>query len=111
MATEQIRFISVQHLKRMMEGGEPYILLDVRSREDYAKEHIKGSKSLPLEELDKVKQLYKPSDNIIVYCDSYVCSASSSAARMLSRMGFTNVHDYKGGLHEWKTNNLPTESS
>jgi rhodanese-related sulfurtransferase len=111
MATEQIRFISLQHLQRMMEGGEPFILLDVRSKEDYAREHIKGARSLPLEELDRAKQLFKPGDNIIVYCDSFVCSASSSAAKLLSRMGFTGVRDFKGGLREWKINGLPTESS
>ncbi len=111
MATEQIRFISLQHFKRMMEGGEPFTLLDVRSKEDYAKEHIKGARSLPLDELDKAKGLFKPADSIVVYCDSFVCSASSSAAKTLASMGFTNVRDYKGGLREWKTNGLPTESS
>ena len=111
MATEQIKFIGIQHLKRMTEEGEPFILLDVRSKEDYAKEHIKGARSLPLEELERVKQLFKPADNIIVYCDSFVCSASSSAAKMLSGMGFTNVRDFKGGLREWKMNDLPVESS
>ncbi len=111
MATEQIKFIGVQHLKRMMEGGESFVLLDVRSKDDYGKEHIKGARSLPLDELDRAKQLLKPTDNIIVYCDSYVCSASTSAAKLLSRMGFVNVRDYKGGLREWKTNGLPTEGS
>ncbi len=111
MATEQIKFISLQHLKRIMEGGEPFILLDVRSKEDYAKEHIKGARSLPLDELDRARQLFKPSESLIVYCDSFVCSASSSAARLLSRMGFANVRDFKGGLREWKMNDLPTEST
>ena len=111
MATEQIKFISMQHLRRIIEGSEPYDLLDVRSREDYAKEHIKGAISLPLDELEKAKTTFKPDDPIIVYCDSFVCSASSSAAKILGRMGFMNVRDYKGGLREWKMNELPTESS
>jgi rhodanese-related sulfurtransferase len=111
MATEQIKFISLQHLKRITGGGEPLVLLDVRSKEDYTKEHIKGARSLPLDELDRAKQLFKPSDALIVYCDSFVCSASSSAAKILSRMGFANVRDFKGGLREWKMNDLPTESS
>lgn len=111
MATEQIKFISMQHLRRILEGSAPFKLLDVRSREDYTKEHIKGALSLPLDELDKAKSLFKPADDLIVYCDSFVCSASSSAAKMLARMGFSNVRDYKGGLREWKTSGLPTESS
>lgn len=111
MATEQIKFISLQHLKRILEGAGPFRLIDVRGREDYAKEHIKGAISLPLDELDKAKTLFKPADSLIVYCDSFVCSASSSAAKMLGKMGFLNVRDYKGGVREWKMNGLPTESS
>lgn len=111
MATEQIRFISMQHLKRVLEGSEPYRLIDVRGTEDYVKEHIKGATSLPIDELDRAKSLFKPDDLIIVYCDSFVCSASSSAAKMLSRMGFHNVRDFKGGVREWKMSGLPTESS
>jgi rhodanese-related sulfurtransferase len=108
--TEQIKFISMSHLKRMIDGGERFRLLDVRDKEDYAKEHIKGAASLPLDSLDEAKKLFQPSDTIVVYCDSYVCSASTSAAEMLAKIGFTNVRDYKGGIREWKTNGLPTES-
>lgn len=111
MATEQIKFISMQHLKRVMEGSEPYRLVDVRGKEDYDKEHIRGAMSLPLDDLDKAKSLFKPDELIIVYCDSFVCSASSSAAKMLAGMGFHNVRDYKGGVREWKMGGLPIESS
>ncbi|HTY91648.1 MAG TPA: rhodanese-like domain-containing protein [Methanocella sp.] len=111
MATEQIKFISLPHLKRTLEGSGPFKLIDVRGREDYAKEHIKGAISLPLDELDKAKTLFKPAEELIVYCDSFVCSASSSAAKMLAKMGFMNVRDYKGGIREWKMSGLPTESS
>jgi rhodanese-related sulfurtransferase len=110
METDQIKFISMQHLNRMLESGERFQLLDVRGAEDFEKEHIKGSRSLPLGDLDAAKQLFKLSDTIVVYCDSFVCSASTSAAKMLSKMGFANVRDYKGGLREWKMNGLPTES-
>jgi rhodanese-related sulfurtransferase len=109
MATEQIKFISLQHLKRLLEGSEPYKLVDVRGKEEYASEHIKGAMNIPLEELDRAKQLLKPAELVIVYCDSFVCSASSSAAKMLVKMGFANVRDYKGGIREWKMGGLPVE--
>jgi rhodanese-related sulfurtransferase len=53
----------------------------------------------------------KPDQDIIAYCDSFVCSASTSAAKLLSRAGFKKVRDYKGGLREWKQGGLPTESN
>lgn len=109
MATEQVRSISAQHLKRMLDGNERFRLLDVRAGEEYRKEHIKGAASLPLDSLEKAKQLFKAVDAIIVYCDSFVCSASTSAAKTLSKMGFTDVRDFKGGLREWKMSGFPVE--
>jgi rhodanese-related sulfurtransferase len=111
MQSDQVKSISKEHLKRMMDSGERFILIDVRSKEDYDKEHIKDAKSLPLDEVNaKAQQTLKPSDSIIVYCDSYVCSASASAWKILTRMGYTNVRDYRGGVMEWKAAGLPVES-
>lgn len=95
----------------MLDTGERFVLLDVRSKEDYDKEHIKGARSLPLDEIDrKAPQSLKKDEKIIVYCDSYVCSASTSAYKFLLRMGYANVRDYKGGVREWKASGLPVES-
>lgn len=95
-----------------MEGSERVTLLDVRSHNDYDKEHIKGARSLPLDEIEEsANRVVAQDDNIIVYCDSFVCSASTSATKILSRIGFKNVRDFKGGIREWKLAGLPTVSS
>jgi rhodanese-related sulfurtransferase len=110
--TEHVRAIGIDHLKRMTGSGEHFVLLDVRSRSDFDKEHIKGARSLSLDEIEsKAPAMLKPDDDIIVYCDSFVCSASTSAAKILARMGFKKVRDYKGGVLEWKQAGLPTESN
>ena len=97
---------------RMIEGGDRFTLLDVRPRSDYDKEHIKGARSLPLDEIEKkAGSMLSPDEDIIVYCDSFVCSASTSATKLLNRLGFRNVRDYKGGIREWKQAGQPTESS
>jgi rhodanese-related sulfurtransferase len=111
MQSDQVKSISKEHLKRIIDSGERFVLLDVRSKEDFDKEHIAGAKSLPLDEVNaKAQQTLKPSDQIIVYCDSYICSASTSAYKLLMRMGFGNVRDFKGGIREWKLAGLPVES-
>ena len=111
MQTENVKFISKEHLKRMMDTSERFILLDVRSAEDYGKGHIRGAKSLPLDEIEaKAAQILKPSDSIVVYCGSYVCMASTNAYKALNKMGYTNVHDYKGGIEEWSAAGFPVES-
>lgn len=110
--TAHVRSIGMDHLKRMMDQGERFVLLDVRAKSDYDRERIKGSRSMPLDEIEgNASKVARPDDVVIVYCDSFVCSASTSAANILTRMGYKNVRDFKGGLREWKQAQLPTESS
>lgn len=111
MQTENVKFISKEHLKRMMDNNERFILVDVRSTEDYNQGHIRGAKSLPLDEIvAKASQMLKSSDNIVVYCGSYVCMASTNAYKALNKLGYTSIHDYKGGIEEWNTAGFPVEN-
>lgn len=111
MQTENVKFISKEHLKRMMDNKEGFVLLDVRSADDYRQGHIHGARSLPVDEIQsKAAQMLKSSDNIVVYCGSYVCMASTNAYKMLDKLGYKNVHDYKGGMEEWSTAGFPVDS-
>lgn len=84
-------------------SGEKYKLLDVLSSESYDKGHIDGAVSFPLDTINKATagKLLSKGDNIIVYCGSFQCTASTEGARRLSVLGY-NVLDYKGGIREWQ---------
>jgi len=69
------------------------LLIDVRTRGEYAAGHVKNSKNIPLDELDKALPKLKKEQNIIVVCASGMRSAS--AASMMKRNGFVNC--YNGG--------------
>ena len=74
-------------------------LLDVRSPEEFAGEHIDGAVSIPIQELmGRMDELGDKSDELVVYCLSG--SRSAMAKRMLERNDFTNVHDL-GGIGQW----------
>lgn len=92
-------------LEIVSNGG---LLVDVRSRASYDKEHIKGAINIPLDELDShVNEL--PRDKpIVVYCGSVDCILSYFAARKLAPLGF-KVYRYTPGLKGWKEAGLPTE--
>jgi rhodanese-related sulfurtransferase len=83
------------------------VLVDVLSSESYAKGHIKGAISIPLNELEKKIGTLNKADKIIVYCASKKCQASVKAAKLLIKHGFKNVYDYKSGLKEWIESGLP----
>ena len=71
------------------------LLLDVRSRSEYANGHIPGSRNLPLKEIDTVEELAADKGaSIFVYCQSG--GRSSRAKRELQSLGYSDVRDLGG---------------
>lgn len=83
------------------------ILLDVRTSEEVKTDgKIPGSVLIPLNQLpNKIDKLDK-NKKILVYCRSG--TRSVSASRLLSSLGF-KVYNIKGGINNWKSENLPVE--
>ncbi|MCM8570024.1 rhodanese-like domain-containing protein [Gramella jeungdoensis] len=71
------------------------IILDVRTKNEYAIGHIKGSKNIPLNSLTTHhSKLTKKDQPIITCCASGMRSAN--AKRILKNLGYTNVHNGGG---------------
>ena len=71
------------------------ILLDVRTREEYASGHIEGSRNLPLDEIDSVDSVIKDKNTpLYVYCLSG--GRSARAVAYLRGKGYKDVHDIGG---------------
>ncbi len=103
-----VRTISRDELIRMCEEGVNFKLVDVLPRESYDQEHIPGAISLPLDEIAwGAWRVLDKEDNIIVYCGSFECPASTNAANKLAELGYQNVADYKGGLKDYKESGRP----
>ena len=83
------------------------ILLDVRNPDELKTDgKIPGSVLIPLDQLpNKIDKLDK-NKKILVYCRSG--TRSVSASRLLSSLGF-KVYNIKGGINNWKSENLPVE--
>ncbi len=114
IAKEGIREITYGQFMRIRNAQEEYVLLDVRSEENYKAGHIDSALSFPVQAINKEnagKRLTKDS-KIIVYCASFQCHASTVAAKTLVSLGY-EVIDYKGGVKEWqeKGNKLKNSTS
>ncbi len=91
--------VSVQELKRKMDGQEPFELIDVREIFEHEIAHIEGAKLIPLREIaDRAGELEKKKP-IIVHCHSGMRSAE--AVRLLLERGFVNVYNLAGGIDAW----------
>lgn len=83
-----------------MDSGEPYILLDVRTKAEYAAKRIDGAFLIPNTAISERATAELPDKTalILVYCRSG--RRSAGAAKQLIRMGYTNVYDF-GGINDW----------
>ena len=76
------------------------ILLDVRTREEYASGHIEGSRNLPLDEIDRVDSVVKDK-NAPLYVHCLSGGRSARATAYLRGKGYKEVHDI-GGIGSYK---------
>ena len=86
-------------VKRLRENKEA-VLLDVRTREEYASGHIEGSRNLPLDEIDKVDSVIKDK-NTPLYIHCLSGGRSARAAAYLKGKGYREVHDI-GGIGSYR---------
>lgn len=92
--------IAASEARRIMEETDGYILLDVRTQEEFEQAHIKGAMLLPVTDIkDNAEDKLKDKDAVIlVYCRSG--SRSAQASQQLADMGYTKVNDF-GGIIDW----------
>lgn len=93
--------ISQTEAYEIMQKQSGYIILDVRTPDEYKEGHIKNAKLLPLQNIpqDIDKVLKDKEQLILVYCRSG--NRSKQAATKLAEAGFKNIKEF-GGIIEWK---------
>jgi len=98
--TPRYQKISAEEAKRMMDSQASFVLLDVRSVEEFRDLHIVGAVLIPDFELQERAASELPDKDmlIFVYCRSGGRSARST--NLLVDMGYTNVYDI-GGINSW----------
>lgn len=85
-----------------IKNGDNFILLDVRTPEEYSEGHLKGAVLIPHTEIQKrYKELGNATDKeIVVYCA--VGGRSSKASEALVKLGFKKIKNLAGGIVAWK---------
>ena len=92
--------ISQTEALEIMNTQENYIIVDVRTPEEFLTGHIAGAVNLPNEEIgtEPIPLLPQKDQLILVYCRSG--NRSRQASRKLSELGYTNVREF-GGINTW----------
>ena len=92
--------ISMDEAITMMEEESGFIILDVRTPEEFADQHIPGAINIPNETIgtEKIPQLPDKDQLILVYCRSG--NRSKQASEKLVALGYTNIVEF-GGINDW----------
>ena len=92
--------ITAEEAKQIMDTEEGYIILDVRTQEEYDQGHIPGAILISHEEIaEKAEDVLTDKDQLIlVYCRSG--RRSKIAAEALVELGYTNIKEF-GGIIDW----------
>ena len=92
--------ITAEEAKQIMDSEEGYIILDVRTQEEYDEGHIPGAIVISHEEIaEKAEEVLTDKDQLIlVYCRSG--RRSKIAAEALVELGYTNIKEF-GGIIDW----------
>jgi hypothetical protein len=61
-----VAFITVDELKKVVDGGGPVVIIDVRTRSEYDERHITGARSLPLRSVpERSREI--PKNQLVVF--------------------------------------------
>lgn len=94
------RQIAMSEAVSVMESETGYIILDVRTREEFAQMHIPGAINVPNEEIGTaaIPELPDKEQLILVYCRSG--NRSKQASEKLAALGYINIVEF-GGINDW----------
>ena len=92
--------ISSQEAQKRFSAEEGYVILDVRTAEEFAEGHVANAVNLPLSDISEKESEVLPDkeQEIFVYCRSG--NRSKTAAAELVTMGYTHVIEF-GGINTW----------
>lgn len=96
-----IKHTNTMELQINLDAGEKYIIIDVRSPEEYAAGHIPGAVNMDFGFLffKAGTVITNPDIEFIVYCRSG--GRSVIAAKLLTDLGYKNATNLEGGFMDW----------
>jgi rhodanese-related sulfurtransferase len=108
-AKKRVKETNVADVKRRMDEGEKFVLVDVREESEWAQGHLPGAIHLGkgIIERDVEQRVPDAGAKVILYCGGGFRSAL--AADNLQKMGYTNVESMDGGWKGWIGAGLPTQ--
>jgi rhodanese-related sulfurtransferase len=104
----QVQRITAVALAEQLSSGQPPVVLDVRSEQEWEAGHVAGSLNLPLPHLRERLAELPARGPLVVHCEGGYRSAI--AASLLAQSGRQDLFDLVGGFKAWTASKLPAAS-
>jgi rhodanese-related sulfurtransferase len=106
-ARSRVKETTVDEVKRRLDRGDRFTLVDVREESEFAKDHLPGAVHMGKGVIERDIESRMPDLDaaLVLYCGGGFRSAL--AADNLQKMGYTNVISMDGGIREWREKNYP----
>lgn len=107
-AKKRVKETNVREVKRRIDSGEKFLLVDVREDNEWTAGHLPNALHLGkgVIERDIEQRVPDKAAKLVLYCGGGFRSAL--AADNLQKMGYTNVESMDGGWRGWVETGLPT---
>jgi rhodanese-related sulfurtransferase len=108
-AKKRVKETNAADVKRRMDAGENFVLVDVREESEWARGHLPGAIHLGkgIIERDIERSVPETGTKMILYCGGGFRSALT--ADNLQKMGYSDVESMDGGWKDWIAAGYPTQ--
>lgn len=96
----EYRQVDMNEAVEMMENEKDYIILDVRTEQEFEEQHIPNAINVPNETIGtkEISELPDKEQLLMVYCRSG--NRSKQASEKLVKIGYSNIVEF-GGIKDW----------
>src|SRR5882672_11171853 len=100
-AKSRIKETTIEDVKRKLDRGDRFLLVDVREESEFAKDLLPGAIHMSKGVIERDIEARVPDLNtpMVLYCGGGFRSAMT--ADNLQKMGYTNVLSMDGGIRIW----------
>ncbi|MBI2469978.1 MAG: rhodanese-like domain-containing protein [Planctomycetes bacterium] len=103
----EVKNISPKQAKELIDKEKDVFVLDVRTKEEYDKMHIKGANLIPIQEMEQNISKIPKDRKVIVHCAAG--KRSAKACEMLKDKGLKELYNVDGGINKWQAEGFPVE--
>ena len=99
--------VTPEEARNLIASRQDLLLIDVRGQDELSEGYIEGSTLMPL--WDIIKGTQRPPQNKAILLICAVGGRSLALGQLMSKNGWNEVYNLKGGISAWKEAHLPVK--